>query len=98
LIDEYEAAFEKWGPTALEVIAKSEPATFLKLGYGMLIPRQLDIEATAVAALTDTELENVLEHIERQLEQQRTNLIEHEPGIPAPAIAGGEAAPVARER
>jgi hypothetical protein len=93
LIEAYEEAFEKWGEKCLEVVAKMEPVKFLQLGYGALIPRQLDIEATAIAALTDEQLDHVLEHIERQQLEQR-KLIEHEPGTPAPAIAGREKAQV----
>lgn len=93
LIDEYEAAFEKWGPACLEIVAKENPFKFLQLGYNVLIPRQLDIEATAIAALTDEQLEEVLEHIE----QQRTKLVEHRPGELAATPIAREVAPVSRE-
>jgi hypothetical protein len=96
LIEEYEKAFEKWGDKCLEILAKTEPEKFLRLGYGCLVPRQLDVEATAVAALTDDQLDLVLEHIERQQIEQ-LKLIEHESGTIAPEIAGREAAPVSRE-
>jgi hypothetical protein len=86
LIDAYWEAFEKYGKACLEIIAKEEPATFLKLGYGALIPRQFDIEAVAVAALTDEQLDQVLEHIE----QQQAKLIEHRPGELAASLAPRE--------
>jgi hypothetical protein len=40
LIARYTEAFEKHGPKALEIVARTEPAKFLQLGFGIL-PRDV---------------------------------------------------------
>jgi len=88
LIEEYEAAFEKYGPACLEIVAKEDPEKFLRLGYSTLIPRQLDIEAVAIAAATDDQLYKVLDVLNDE-EQQPAKLIEHRTGELAPPSLGG---------
>jgi hypothetical protein len=80
LIALYEAAFDNYGEKCLEIVARTEPATFLRLGYGTLVVRDLNIEVSAISEMPDDELEAMIERLRQQLlEEQRPPMIDLTP-------------------
>src|SRR5262245_30508308 len=58
------AAWERDGKAALEIMFKEKPAEFCKMIAG-LMPKEVALDVTALAAMSDEELAERLERIER---------------------------------
>jgi hypothetical protein len=59
-----QAAWERDGKAALEIMFKEKPAEFCKMIAG-LMPKEVALDVTALAAMSDEELAERLERIER---------------------------------
>jgi hypothetical protein len=81
------ADFKKHGASAIEKVRKQQPAAYMKI-CALLVPREMRVEHSGgVKAMTDEQLEQGIEAIQRMLEARA-------PGDQARVI-GGVAEPVA---
>jgi hypothetical protein len=66
-LDAYLAEFEKSGAASIKILAKEDPAAFLKIGLHFF-PREISIEHTnAMTEMTDEELSALLERAQQAL-------------------------------
>ena len=85
------ADFKKHGAAAIEKVRKQQPAAYMKI-CALLVPREMKVEhSNAIKALTDEELEAMIELLKASLEAQAQSakVIEGQaevvPSLPAPA-------------
>ena len=85
------ADFKKHGAAAIEKVRKQQPAAYMKI-CALLVPREMKVEhGNAIKALTDEQLDAMIEHLEALLEAQAQSakVIEGEaevvPTLPAPS-------------
>ena len=88
-------AYDRWGRAAIEKVAKTQPAIFLKM-LVLLVPRELEItQATGTKGMSDEALEQAVAAIEGFLARRAAGpgadarVIE---AVPGPAKEGGASA------
>jgi hypothetical protein len=101
-LDAYLAEFEKSGAAAITILAKEDPAAFLKIGLHFF-PREFVIENT-MSEFSDEDIDDLIERMRSQVEAERARTIEHKATVaigsrvgeiggregPAPLGAAGE--------
>jgi hypothetical protein len=82
--------FQEGGAQAIARVRKEQPAVYMKI-CALLVPREMKVEhSNAIKALTDEQLEAMIEHLTASLEAQAQSakVIEGEaevvPSLPAP--------------
>jgi hypothetical protein len=72
------ADWQEHGAAAIRICRMEDPVAYCKM-IASIVPRELEVTATAVAELDDTELDRVIEQFRQRLETPREEpmLIEH---------------------
>src|SRR5262245_36072760 len=81
-------AFDKYGRSAIEKVAKTQPAIFLKM-LVLLVPRELEVTHTGgVKAMSDEQLEATINAVQGMLAKRDAAMVDVTPS-PAPVPVPG---------
>ena len=64
------ADWQEHGAKAISIMRREDPAGYCKM-MATLVPRELEVTATAVAELADDELDRIIENLRAQIAQQQ---------------------------
>jgi hypothetical protein len=64
------ADWQEHGAKAISIMRREDPAGYCKM-MASLVPRELEVTATAVAELADDELDRIIETLRAQIAQQQ---------------------------